>query len=355
MEQVQCGACGAAVPLLAFCTACGNPLVPASAAVSPAPSPAACASCGAAVGSNAFCVSCGASTGLVAPGGPPVDATAAVPAPTHVAPAALAAPAAGPARARRGRTVAALVALPVVALAATGGWWALGRGDDGGSAASSSAAGSAGVAQPGGDEVGTAPSPSETPSGSASPSASPSATPSTSPAAPPVARCWSGERVETVSECEGEPAGRAGLTWVFPSLDSASCVDAKATAAASGQEDPAPLREFYYRCPTPLSGGVADIRYYGWYPGTDAAREARYAEKFADGERREVRDRSGRLVRTVWLNDVPDESGRYELTSSWAELPYSMSVYAATYADLEEALDVVLRFRAPEDLRGVTR
>ena len=168
-------------------------------------------------------------------------------------------------------------------------------------------------------------------------------------------RCWDNSSAGSVAACPGGQSGLEGMSWVFPSFSASSCVDFKRAAAMRGDPDPAPLREEVYRCPTDLDGGPADIRYYAWKPGMRAARVSRYERKFAQGQRREIRDRGGRVRRIVWLNNEPNGVGQYELTSMYVGLPFSMSVYAATYQDLEQALEEVLRFRPPAELRGATR
>lgn len=170
-----------------------------------------------------------------------------------------------------------------------------------------------------------------------------------------AARCWDGSKAATVDKCPEGIRGVKGLGWVFPSFSRTQCVDFKQSSAEAGQPDPAPAREEVWRCPYLFDGGNGEVRYYAWKPGTREERENRYRQKFVNGERREIRDSRGRVRRIVWLNPGPNEDGEYELTSMYVGLPFSMSVYAVSYADLEQALAEVLRFRDPANLRGAPR
>ncbi len=164
--------------------------------------------------------------------------------------------------------------------------------------------------------------------------------------------CWDGSTPTRTADCSGGQRGLAGLRWVYPSLDLSACIDEKGAAASAGQPDPAPLRQEVWRCPTRFSGGRGEIFYYAWNDGTTDDRLGRYAEKFLFGERRDFRDAAGRLHRVLWLNDESNEAGMYELSSVYVGLPFSMSVYAPTYADLEQALAEMVSFRAPAEMRG---
>jgi hypothetical protein len=167
-----------------------------------------------------------------------------------------------------------------------------------------------------------------------------------------VVTCWDGSSRPEVNECDARPRGIDGLSWLYPSLELKTCVDEKRAAEMAGRPDPAPLRAEIWRCRSSLDGRPAKIYYYEWYEWAVADREERYAEKFAGGVRREIRDSTGRVWRVVWLNTEPNEDGEYELSSVYSDLPFSMSVYAATYDDLEQVLDDQVVFREPSEMLG---
>ncbi len=171
----------------------------------------------------------------------------------------------------------------------------------------------------------------------ATPAPAPSGSPSAS--APPAARvrCWDGTGAQQVSECP-QPAGRAGLEWVFPSLAEQKC---------GVPTTPGPEVVLRILCADHLQDGSrVVIGYVQWRSVDDG-----YA--FFEGQeldRSDVPDQDGNIVLHQWAGT---SGATQKVVGLYAEEPFSISVTLPESADfVQDALGQVAVARPPDQVRG---
>ena len=151
--------------------------------------------------------------------------------------------------------------------------------------------------------------------------------------------CWDGDAAASLDEC-GNPEGRAGLEWVFPSLAGQRCVD-RPPPAGSGNPD---LRIL---CVDKLPDGTrVQIGYFEW-PEVGAGYD--YYE--GDGlERTDVEDASGEVAAWQWFG-AGDTAGK--AVAMYAAEPLSVAITVADPERRREVLDTLVAARPVDQLRGV--
>ena len=311
---MSCASCGtAAGEGLAFCTACGTRL-PESPAPTAQPAPdASCPDCSAPVTHGlVFCTNCGhrLASPPVSPAPMPVSAPAGPDAVNAVA---------RPKVRRSGGIVPLIAVVALLLVAAVMGGVVLLRGNSNNAR----------------DDESTAADRATTPSTTGTEEAPPVAEPTaTSPSASRTLEytCWNGSRVIALGRCT-EPAGLAGLQWVFPPAADQDC-----------RRQPQADRALHWVCKIVASSGdLVDVKYSEWYRWEDAWQH--YADLDVQGGVQTWRG----LQR--WNIIARGSNPQYKVAVLYPRAPWSVTVYGWSVADRDEIL-TALEFREPSKLRG---
>ncbi|MGA8846373.1 MAG: hypothetical protein WB471_07150 [Nocardioides sp.] len=153
------------------------------------------------------------------------------------------------------------------------------------------------------------------------------------PAAAAIVTCWDGSEA-VAAECP-DPAGLAGLRWVFPSFRQAAEGCSKVTYPDTGV--PRPLE---YACKVRVRGGRASVNYS---ERSDLERGLRYFDqRYPDI--RPVRTAGG--ARLIYSSSTPRKDGSYEVTVALTTYPFAVTVSAATERLRDAALEKRVTYRA---------
>ncbi len=185
-------------------------------------------------------------------------------------------------------------------------------------------------------------------------SVSPSVTPSVTPSAPPPApvfttyRCWDGAAGRSLKAC-GVPTGITGLEHVFPNFNRNACEDQKLVYGGI-------KREQMWVCSTRSpQGNPVQVRYSEYARARHRPEFGRLAAKWAPYQE-ETHTFGSRSDRYVWhYSNLPSYENDLPQVISWiyAEHPYSVSIEAYTRQDADWALQKVVAWRNPAEMRGV--
>ncbi|MGL5825903.1 MAG: hypothetical protein ACRCYU_14000 [Nocardioides sp.] len=169
----------------------------------------------------------------------------------------------------------------------------------------------------------------------------PSASTATSPRPKPAEsvsvrgfRCWDGSTVAAVTKC-GDPVGKQGMSWVFPSLNTKRCTSISV-----------PDRRQAWRCPMTVPGGSkAEVVY------TELSSVQWGFRHFSRRYAGKVLGDSGR-ARLVWAPRELD--GKWTVSSMYVRRPWAVDISADSARAVEQALARV-KFRAVVSLNGTPR
>lgn len=149
-------------------------------------------------------------------------------------------------------------------------------------------------------------------------------------------RCWDGSAAFGLEGC-GEPAGFAGLIWIYPTLPTESCEPA---GGDGGRQT--------WACPvTTRSGAEAEIVYRELFSVAKAL--TYYSGKYADG----LAQRKARSGRYIWKATDTDQRGVWQISSMYVEQPWAVHVEAATKKAARQAFQGI-EFRPADDVRGIS-
>lgn len=153
--------------------------------------------------------------------------------------------------------------------------------------------------------------------------------------APPTPRsvtCWDGSQAPRV-DCP-VPDGAAGLQWVFPSFrpKSSRCIEALFA-------DNEATRPTQFDCAQRLQGASVTLSYS---QRSTLARGLSYFDKRYPGiEARKVAGGE----RLVYRDAAPRSNGTFEVTATYTDYPYAVTVGAPSLALADAALDQLVTFR----------
>jgi hypothetical protein len=146
--------------------------------------------------------------------------------------------------------------------------------------------------------------------------------------------CWDGTTADTQSECP-IPTGTAGLAWVFPSFSEPDCTDKTKGAKPTN-----------WTCAISVSGGGKVRVRYREHKSVDRPLAA-FNEEFGVRNRTAVLSPREDVERYIWQSPTASNTGKWLVSSMYAEHPWSVTVKGRSPVDVETVFVEVVEFRNP--------